>query len=77
MNQTSFKAIEGKTSFELLHKMKPSLGDLWEWGDEVWVHTAGGDKLGGQVRRGRWIRYDDGSNGSQIYYLGPSAVKIE
>jgi hypothetical protein len=47
MNRTSSKAIEGKTSFELVYGRKPELGNLREWGKEVWVHQPGGDKLGG------------------------------
>lgn len=77
MNRTSSKAIEGKTSFELVYGKKPDLRGLREWGDEVWVHQAGGDKLGGRAKKGRWIGYDGESNGSRIYYPDTGTVKVE
>jgi len=77
MNRTSSKATEGKTSFELVFGKRPDLSGLREWGDDVWVHQAGGDKLGGRAKRGRWIGYDEESNGSLIYFSDTGAIRIE
>jgi hypothetical protein len=46
LNRTTTKAISGATPYEAVFKKKPSLSDLQEWGEKVWVHIEGGDKLG-------------------------------
>lgn len=46
MNRTSTKAVANKTLFEVMYEYKLDLRDVREWGSEVWVHHAGGDKLG-------------------------------
>lgn len=71
------KAVEGKTPFEVLYGKKPNLQELREWGEEVWVHQEGGDKLGEQGKRGHWVGYDGDSNGSRIWYPDTGAVWIE
>ena len=38
---------DGKTPFEMLYGKKPNLRKLYEWGNQVWVHTLGGSKLDG------------------------------
>lgn len=77
MNQTSSKAIVGKTSFKMVYGKKPDLSGLREWGKEVLVHQRGGDKLGRRAKKSRWIGYDNESNGSQIYYPDTSTIKVE
>ncbi|XP_006460632.1 hypothetical protein AGABI2DRAFT_46347, partial [Agaricus bisporus var. bisporus H97] len=68
MNRTSTKAVQGMTPFEALYGRKPRLGNVREWGDEVWVHQAGGDKLGARAKKGKWLGYDTESNGSRILF---------
>ena len=49
MNHTSTKAVDGKMPFEAAFGKKPDLKDVGEWGETVWVHTEGGNKLGGHI----------------------------
>lgn len=77
MNRMGTKAIEGRTPFEALYGRKPDLRAIHEWGEEVWVHQASGDKLGGRAKKGQWVGYDTESNGSRVYFLDTGAVKIE
>lgn len=55
MNRTPTKAVVGKTPFEATFRKKPNLGEVWEWGNKVWVGIEGEDKLGGRVKEGRWM----------------------
>jgi hypothetical protein len=77
MNRTGGKAVKGKTPFKLLYGRKPDLGGLREWGEEVLVHDAGGDKWSGHAKKGRWVRYDTESNGSRIWFPDSGVVKVE
>jgi hypothetical protein len=77
MNRSGTKAVIGMTPFEAVYGKKPDLADLHEWGEDVWVHQAGGDKLGARATKGRWLGYDTESNGSRIYYPSTGTVKIE
>jgi hypothetical protein len=47
MNRTLTKSVEGKTPFEAAFGSKPDLQHVREWGENVWVCTETGDKLGG------------------------------
>ena len=53
MNCMSTKAVNGKTPFEAAFRKKPDLRNVREWGENVWIYTEGGDKLGGCVHEGR------------------------
>ena len=50
----------------MLYKKKLSMRELYEWGNKVWIHTLGGSKLDGCLRIGRWIDYDEVSNGYTV-----------
>lgn len=58
MNRTLTKAVNSMTPYEAAFSKKPNLKDVQEWGEEVWVRTEGGNKLGGQVHEGRWMGID-------------------
>ncbi|KAF7779102.1 hypothetical protein Agabi119p4_3447 [Agaricus bisporus var. burnettii] len=77
MNRSGTKAVKGKTPFEALYGRKPNLRNVCEWGDEVWAHYGGGNKLGARAKRGRWLGYDWESNGSRILFPDSGTVKIE
>ena len=77
MNRLTMKAIEGKTPFEAVYLKKPNLKGIREWGEKVWVHYGGGDKLGMRARKGRWLGRDVESNGSQILFPETGTIKIE
>jgi hypothetical protein len=68
LNQTSTKAIEGMTPYEAAFGKKPDLRHVQEWGEKVWVHIEGRDKLGGCVREGCWLGVDERSKGFQVYW---------
>jgi len=70
-------AREAVHDIELVYGKKPDLKVLREWGDEVLVHQAGGNKLGRCAKRGRWIGYNSESNSSLIYFSDTGAIKAE
>ncbi len=76
-NRTSSKAIGGHTPFEVFHKSKPDLRDIQEWGCKVWVHVEDGSKLEGRAREGRWLGFDQESNGHRIYYPNNRSIHVE
>ena len=77
-NRTPTRALpDGKTPYEMLNGKKPNLSRLHEWGTEVWVHTTEGNKLEGRAKVGRWIGFDEVSNGHRIYWPDKRSVTIE
>ena len=77
MNHMSTKAVDGKMPFEAAFRKKPDLRDVREWGENVWVRTEGGDKLGGHVHKGQWMGIDEQSKGVHIYWPDKRSVTIE
>jgi hypothetical protein len=71
------RAVEGMTPYEAAFGKKPNLKGLWEWGEKVWVRIEGGNKLGGQVREGRWIGVDEQSKGMRIYWPDTKTITVE
>jgi hypothetical protein len=53
------------------------LGGLKEWGNEVWVHTTAGTKLDGRSKIGRWLGFEEISNGHRIYWPEKHSVTVE
>src|SRR5882762_222356 len=76
-NRTSTKALDGKTPYEAFFGKKPNLTDLHEFGSKVWVHSLGGSKLEGRSDIGRWVGFDEESNGHRIYWPGKRSVSVE
>ncbi|KAF9499007.1 hypothetical protein BDN71DRAFT_1428358 [Pleurotus eryngii] len=68
MNHTTTKAVPGMTPYEAAFRRKPDLKDLRVWGETAYIPTEGGDKLGGCVVKGHWVRFDDTSKGHNIYW---------
>jgi hypothetical protein len=62
-NCTSTCTLDGKTPYEMLTGNKPNLANLHEFGTKVWVHNTSGSKLDGRSRIGRWVGFDEVSNG--------------
>jgi hypothetical protein len=56
---------------------KPDLSNLHEWGCPVWVHDKSKSKLEGRAREGRWMGFDEQSNGSRIYWPDKRTVTVE
>jgi len=69
--------VDGKTPYEAAFGKKPDLRGVREWGEKVWVHVEGGNKLGGHVREGRWIGVDDKSKGICVYWPDKKTVSVE
>src|SRR5882724_10170254 len=57
-NCSSTKALETTTPLEALTSVKPNLSNLHEWGRRVLVYNVSNSKLGGQVKEGRWVRFE-------------------
>ena len=77
-NRTTTHALpDGKTPYEMLYGRKPDLRYLHEWGSDVWVHTMGGTKLDGQSKVGKWVGFDEVSNGHRIYWPDKHSVTVE
>ena len=67
----------GKTPYEILYNKKPNLKNLPVWGCQVWVHNGDQTKLDGQSTVGRWMGYNDTSNGHCIYWPEKHSVMAE
>ena len=77
-NRTTTCALpEGKTPYEMMYGKKLNLKDLHEWGSDLWVHTMEGTKLDGQSKAGKWVGFDEISNGHQIYWPDKQSVTVE
>ena len=76
-NQTSTKALNGITPYEAFYGTKPNIVGLHEFGNKVWVRTTAGSKLDGRLEIGRWVVFDEMSDGHQIYWPEKHSVSIE
>ena len=78
LNQTTMKAVEGMTPYEVVFGKKPNLGDLREWGEKVYVRLEKkGLKLGGRVCEGCWLGIDEESKGAWIYWPDTKSINVE
>jgi len=50
-------ALGGRTPFEVVHKCKPNLKGLLEWGTHIFVLCEGRGKLEERANEGHWVRY--------------------
>ena len=65
-NRTVTQSLPGgRTPYEMLYDKKPSMSELYEWGNNVWIHTLGGSKLDGRAKIGRWIGFDEIAMGTE------------
>src|SRR6201999_283973 len=77
-NQTSTRALENKTPFEVLTGNRPNVGEVPIWGSRVWVHDGLGSKLEGRAKEGRWVGYDkESTNAHRIYWPDRKTVGVE
>ena len=61
----------------MLYGKRPNLKNLKEWGNGVWVHTMEGTKLDGRSKLGKWVGFDETSNGHRIYWPDKHSVTVE
>ena len=77
MNRTSTQAVNGMAPYTAAFGKKPNLKDVREWGEKVWVRVEGGDKLGGRVRKGKWMGIDKRSKGVRVDWPDKTTVGIK
>ena len=64
--------------YEHLHKSKPNLAGVLEWGQCMWVHNDSGSKLDAQAMVAHWVGYDaDSTHVHRIYWLQKRSVSVE
>ena len=76
-NWTLTKALNGVAPYEVFYGKELNLVGLHEFSDKVWVHTTNGLKLDGRSEIGRWVGFDEASNGHCIYWPKKHSVSIE
>ena len=76
-NWTSTRALDGKTPYEVMHRVKPDLTDLPEWGARVFTLREDRGKLEAKADEGRWVGYSDESKGHRVYWPGKRRVTVE
>ena len=54
-NRMSTRTLGTVTPYEHLHKFKPNLAGVPEWGQHVWVHNDSGSKLDAQATVAHWV----------------------
>ena len=77
MNRTLTKAINGMTPYKAAFGKKSDLKDIRKWGEKVWVCTETGSKLGGCVRKGRWLGIDERSKGVHVYWPKTKTISVK
>jgi hypothetical protein len=61
----------------MLPGKKPNIANLCEFGTKVWVHNTSGSKLDGCSSVGRWVGFDEVSNGHRIYWPDKQTISVE
>ena len=67
-NHTSTCALGTVMPYECLHKSKPNLAGVLEWGQHMWVHNDSGSKLDAQATVAHWVGYDADSTHVHRFY---------
>ena len=76
-NRTSTCALGIITPYEWLHRHKPNLGGVLEWGQQVWVHNSKGTKLDAHGVVGHWVGYNrDSPHAHRIYWLKKHSLSM-
>ena len=69
--------LPGTTLYEFVHKQKPNLEHLHEFGATVYVKDLSAGKLDTQAKVGKFVGYDNESKGYRIYWPEKRSVTIE
>ena len=67
-NRTPARVLDGKTLYKAIHKKKPYLGGIQEFGVAAYVKDIHAEKLDPRAQVGHFIRYDAESKGYRIYW---------
>jgi hypothetical protein len=76
-NRTWTRALDKTTPYEIMTGKKPNLSNLHPWGCQVRVHDDSGSKLDGRSKIGRWVGFDEESNGHRVYWAKKRTVTVE
>src|SRR5882724_13228327 len=76
-NRTTTCTLRGRTPFEVVHKSKPNLESLPEWGTHVFMLQEGRGKLEEQAHEGGWAMYSPDSQGHHVYWPSKHHVTVE
>ena len=76
-NQTPAHVLDGKTPYEMIHKKKPHLGGIQEFGVAAYVKDLKAGKIDVQAQVGRFVGYDMESKGYRIYWPGKRSITVK
>ena len=76
-NHTPAQALNSKTPYEAIHKTKPYLGGIQEFGVAVYVKDMTAGKLDVWAQVGHFIGYDTESKGYRIYWPRKQQISVE
>ena len=77
-NRSLTKALGNTTPFERLTGRKPNIAGIPEWGQRVWVHTAGNPKFDLRAAMAHWVGYDsDSTHAHRVYWPAQRKVSVE
>src|SRR5882724_1380532 len=76
-NRIATCTLGGRTPFEVVHKSKPNLESLPEWGTHVFMLQEGRGKLEEQADEGGWAMYSPDSQGHHVYWPSKHHVTVE
>src|SRR5271168_1027696 len=76
-NRTPTRALDGKTPYEMIHKKKPNLAGIQEFGAAAYVKDLKAGKLDARAKVGRFVGYDSESKGFRIYWPATRSVSVE
>ena len=69
--------LDGKTPYEAIHKKKPYLGGIQEFGVAAYVKDTHAGKLDPRAQVGRFVGYDAESKGYRIYWPRKRSITVE
>jgi hypothetical protein len=76
-NRSPAQALDGKTPYEMIHKKKPNLANIQEFGAAAYVKDLKAGKLDSRAQLGRFVGYDSESKGYRIYWPAKRSVSVE
>jgi len=63
-------ALNSKTPYKMVFKMKLHLQDLPEWGSAIYILCKGCGKLKEHADQAHWVGYSSNSQGYRVYWPG-------
>ena len=76
-NRLPTQVLDGKTPYEMIHKRKPNLTGIQEFGAAAYVKDLKAGKLDARAQVGQFVGYDSESKGFQIYWPGKQSVSVK